>query len=135
MAEQTFKSANRRYFRGFVPLMVSYLIIILAGSFYLKSLDIEPLWLQSLIAVGASLPVILFALLELRFINETDEYTRSIRLKAMSYSWAILCSTVFIVGFLQMFDVISNVEVFWFGPAFFVAYGLSTVMIGGKECL
>lgn len=112
-----------------------YLAVILAGKFYLNSLVVEPTWLQVLIALACTVPMIAFLFLELRFISETDEYTRNIRYRAIAYGAAIVISGVFLVGFLQLFEAIGFIEVFWFGPAFFVAYGLSSVLIGGKECL
>ena len=135
MTQQTYKTAKTRYFRGFFPIMGVYLAVILAGKFYLNSLVVEPKWLQVLVALMCTVPMIAFLFLELRFISETDEYTRNIRYRAIAYGAAIVISGVFLIGFLQLFEAIGFIEVFWFGPAFFVAYGLSSVLIGGKECL
>lgn len=135
MTQQTYKTAKTRYFRGFFPIMGLYLAVILAGKFYLNSLAVEPKWLQVLVALACTIPMVALMLLELRFISETDEYTRNIRYRAIAYGAAIVVSGVFLIGFLQLFDVIGFIEVFWFGPAFFAAYGLSSVLIGGKECL
>lgn len=135
MTQQTYKTAKRRYFRGFFPIMGLYLLIILAGKFYLNSLDVEPQWLQAAVALACTVPMIAFIFLELRFITETDEYTRNIRYKALAYGASITISAVFLFGFLQLFDAIGPIEVFWFGPAYFVAYGLSSVLLGGRECL
>ena len=46
-----------------------------------------------------------------------------------------LWGAIFLIGFLQMFHVIDRVEVFWFGPAFFIAYGISTYLLGGRQLL
>ena len=135
MTQQTFKSAKRRYKRAFWPLMAVYVVIILAGSYGLKQMDPEPVWLQASLAVASATPVIATLLVMLRYIIETDEYTRLLQLKAFAWGAVITVSLIFLVGFLQMFHVLELVEVFWFGPVFFIAYGLSTLMLGGRDCL
>lgn len=135
MTQQTFKSAKRRYKRAFWPLMAIYVVIILAGSYGLKQMDPEPVWLQASLAVASAVPVIGTLLVMLRYIIETDEYTRLVQLKAFAWGAVITVSLIFLIGFLQIFDVVELVEVFWFGPVFFIAYGLSTRMLGGRDCL
>jgi len=135
MTQQTFKSAKRRYKRAFWPLMAVYVVIILAGSYGLKQMDPEPVWLQASLAVASATPVIATLLVMLRYVIETDEYTRLLQLKAFAWGAVITVSLIFLVGFLQMFHVVELVEVFWFGPVFFIAYGLSTLMLGGRDCL
>lgn len=135
MAQQTFKSAKKRYWRAFVPIMIMYLVATLAGSFYLGTFDVEPTWLQATIALACSLPMVFFLYVQIRYFLETDEYDRLIQLKGFAIGAAITVSAIFLLGFLQMFHVIDRIEVFWFGPAFFVAYGLSTYAIGGRRCL
>jgi len=135
MAQQTFKSASRRYWRAFVPIMIVYLIATLAGSFYLKTFEEEPLWLQATVALACTLPMLLFLFIQVRYFLETDEYNQIIQLKGFAIGAAITMGAIFLVGFLQMFHVLGHVEVFWFGPAFFVAYGISTYLLGGRHLL
>lgn len=135
MSQQTYKSAAKRYWRAFVPVMIVYLIATLAGSFYLKTFDVEPTWLQATIAICCTIPMVVFLAIQIRYFLETDEYNRMIQLKGFAIGAAITVSGIFLIGFLQMFDVVEHVEVFWFGPFFFVAYGLSTYLLGGRQCL
>ncbi len=135
MTQQTFKSASKRYWRAFIPTMIVYLIATLAGSYYLNTFEVEPTWLQATIAVACTLPMVLFLYIQVRYFLETDEYNRSIQLKGFAIGAAITVSAIFLIGFLQMFHVLDRVEVFWFGPAFFVAYGLSTYCLGGRQLL
>ena len=134
MTQQTFKSAKRRYMRVFWPMMIIYVIVILAGSYGLNQLDPEPKWLQASLAIASALPVIGALLAMLRYANETDEYTRLMHLKAFAWGGVITASAIFLIGFMQLFHVIDRVEVFWFGPLFFIAYGLSKLAHGGREC-
>lgn len=121
--------------RLFWPVMALYVVIVIAGTLLLKTYETPPLWLQIGLALGASLPLIGVLVLMVRFFAETDEYTRLKQLTAFAYGACITVSAIFVTGFLQMFDVIGYVDVFWFGPGFFLAYGLSYHAIGGKECL
>ena len=135
MAQQTFKSAKRRYHSVFWPLMAIYCIIVVGGSFLLSKLDPEPIWLQASLAIACALPVIATLLVMMRYALETDEYTRLIQLKGFAWGGVITVSVVFLIGFLQLFHVIETFEIFWFGPFFFIAYGISTfILSGGKKC-
>ena len=135
MSEQTYKSAKRRYHRVFWPLMIVYTLIVIGGSFGLNQLDPEPKWLQATLAIGCAVPVIATLFVMLRYAEETDEYTRLVQLKGFAWGGIVTVSAIFLVGFLQLFHVLELVEVFWFGPLFFIAYGISTYLIGGRECL
>ena len=134
MTQQTFKSAKRRYHRVFWPLMVVYTLIVIGGSFGLKQFETEPIWLQATLAVACAAPVIGTLLVMMRYAEETDEYSRLVQLKGFAWGGIITVSAIFLIGFLQLFDILGLVEVFWFGPFFFVAYGLSTLLIGGRHC-
>lgn len=134
MSQQTFKSARRRYHRLFRPLMAIYIVIVIGGSFGIHQLDPEPKWLQITLAIASAAPVIATLYVMLRYANETDEYTRLLQYKSFAWAGIITTSAVFLVGFLQIFDVIGFVEVFWFGPLFFVAYGIAHWLLGGREC-
>lgn len=135
MTQHTYKSARRRYVRVFWPLMAIYTVIVLAGSFYLASLETEPVWLQVALAVASAVPVIAVLFVMLRYFAETDEYSRLLQYKAFAYGAVFTVSAIILVGFLQLFNVVGSIQVFWFGPAFFLAYGISHRMMGGKECL
>lgn len=135
MNQPSYKTARRRYWRAFIPLMIVYMLITIAGSYYLNTFEVEPTWLQALIAVLCALPIILFLFVQIRYFLETDEYNRLIQLKGFAIGAAITVSGIFVLGFLQLFEAIGTIEVFWFGPFFFIAYGISTYMLGGRECL
>ncbi|MCR9195459.1 MAG: hypothetical protein NXH88_12040 [Hyphomonas sp.] len=135
MTQQTFKSAKRRYHRVFWPLMALYTIIVVSGSYMLNQMEPEPKWLQASLAVACALPVVATLFVMMRYALETDEYTRLIQLKGFAWGAVITVSVIFLIGFLQLFHVIEMFEIFWIGPLFFVAYGLSTLVLsGGKQC-
>lgn len=118
-----FNTANKRYQRIFWPAMAVYVVIILTAS-YLIDTDTAPTWLKATGAVAATLPVLVTIWAIMRQTHETDEYTRMRQMKALAEAGAGTISILFLVGFLQIFEVIRTVEVFWFGPLFFILFGL-----------
>ena len=122
-----FRTANRRYKYLFWPMMAVYVAVIL-GARFLVDEDTAPVWLNVACAMAATLPLfgVLYALR--RQNEETDEYTRMKQLRAIRDGGFITAGIAFLVGFLQIFDVIGYVDVFWFGPLFFIAFGLSNVI-------
>ena len=121
--------------RLFWPLMVVYIVAVVGGSYALSQYEPEPTWLAVIISLVASIPLVFVLIAMLRYFSEADEFTRLLQLKAFAWGAVAIVSAIFVVGFLQMFGAIESVEVFWFGPGFFVAYGLSYYLVGGKECL
>ena len=119
-----FRTAARRYKSLFWPMMAIYVAAILAAKFLIDE-DTAPVWLNAVCAIAVTLPVLgtLYAIR--RQSDETDEYTRMRQLMALRDGGLITAGAIFLVGFLQIFDVIGAVDVFWFGPLFFMAYGLS----------
>lgn len=128
MAQQLgFNAARKRYHRVFWPAMIAYVVIVFAGAWLIDKNE-SPTWLAATMAVLTALPVCLALWAMVRWMSETDEYTRIKHLKGFARGAAITASGVFILGFLQLFEVIETFSVFWVGPAFFLAYGLATCL-------
>lgn len=125
MAQLGFNAARKRYHRIFWPAMAVYVVIVLAGAWYVEE-GVTPQWITALVAIATAAPVCIAIWAIVRWMSETDEYTRLRHLKGFARGAALTICAIFVVGFLQLFEVIGNFEVFWFGPAFFLAYGLST---------
>ena len=121
MATLGFRTANKRYKRLFWPMMGVYVAIILAAK-WLVDEDTTPLWVRAGCAVATTAPLVASIWAILRQAKETDEYTRARQMRALAEAGAIVACGAFLVGFLQIFAVIGTVEVFWFGPAYFIAY-------------
>ena len=119
-----FRTANRRYKYLFWPMMAAYVVIIFGAKFLVDE-ETAPAWLNIVCALAATLPLFgtLYAIR--RQSEETDEYTRMRQLRSMRDGGLITAGIAFLVGFLQIFDVIGSVDAFWFGPLFFFAFGLS----------
>lgn len=134
MEKVTHKQARKRYMRAFWPLMAVYVAVVLGGSYVLDQFDPEPVWLATIVALAASLPLVFVFLAMMRYFSEADEYTRLVQLKSFAWGGAITISVITVIGFLQLFHVIDHFDIFWFCPGFFFAYGIAYWMHGGKDC-
>ena len=119
-----FNAARKRYHRLFWPAMIAYVTIVIGGAWLVDDQE-SPKWIAALAAILTTIPIVIALFAIVRWMSETDEYTRLRHLKAFAVAGALTASVVFLVGFLQIFDVVGFVEVFWFGPLFLGAYGLA----------
>lgn len=125
MSEQKgFRTANKRYLMVFMPMMAAYCVTI---SAVLNFIDMETAstGVRTAAALGVSLPLVAILWSVLRLVRETDEYTRLRQLQALTEAGLALAGIIFVVGFLERFNVIPDVPLFLFGPAFFFLYGLA----------
>lgn len=135
MQKITHKEARKRYMRLFWPAMVIYIVAVVGGALTRSQYETTPLWLGLSITAAVCVPLIAILFLMVRYFAESDEYIRLLQLRAFAYGACFTISAVFVVGFLQIYEVIGYVEVFWFGPGFFLAYGLVYWAMGGKDCV
>jgi multisubunit Na+/H+ antiporter MnhG subunit len=122
-----FRTANRRYLYVFWPSMAAYVAIIFATSYFIDK-ETAPLWLKVAGALAATLPILGALWAILRLVRETDEYTRLRQLTALAQGGAITAGIAFLIGFLQIFNVVGSIDIFWFGTLFFLSYGLSVCL-------
>ncbi|MEM1150637.1 MAG: hypothetical protein AAGI03_08780 [Pseudomonadota bacterium] len=128
MQRQGFQTAERRYKRIAYPLLALYVVLCIGGTTLWAFFDVDVKLASAGLAIAICVPVIALLLAKLRQFEETDEYTRLRRLRAFAQAAVITVSAVFVVGFLQMFDVVGYVPVFLFGPLFFLAYGITSCL-------
>lgn len=134
MQKVTQKEARKRYMRAFRPIVAIYVVVILGGSFLLAQYETKPLWLSVTVALISGLAVAFILVAMMRYFEEADEYVRLQQLRA--FGWGAVCtlSVSFIIAFLQMFDVLDDIEVFWLPISFFLFYAVSAKIIGVKDC-
>lgn len=125
MSEQKgFRTANKRYLMIFFPMMAVYCVAIFAALNFID-MKTASAGLRTAAALGVSLPLVAILWSVLRLVRETDEYTRLRQLQALTEAGLALTGIIFVVGFLERFNVIPDVPLFLFGPAFFFLYGLA----------
>lgn len=135
MTQHTYKDAKRRYHSVFWPLMGLYLTVVISGSFYMGFSGNDALWLKCALGLGMGLPMVGVLFVMVRFFEEADEYSRLLHLRSFAYATVLTVGAIALFGALQMFEAIGGIEVFWFVPGFFLAYGLIYRLIGGKDCV
>lgn len=119
-----FRTANKRYLMIFVPMMAFYCVAI-AVAFTFIDIDTASTGVRMGAAIAISLPLIAILMAILRLVRETDEYTRMRQLQALSEGGVMLTGAIFILGFLERFNVIPDIPLFLFGPGFFFFYGVA----------
>jgi hypothetical protein len=120
------RTAHKSYIMVFVPMMTIYCVAIAAALTFID-FETSPSVLRIAAALGVSLPLVAILWSILRLVRETDEYTRMRQLQALAEAGCFLTGTIFILGFLERFNVIGDIPLFLFGPAFFFFYGLAHV--------
>lgn len=125
MSEVTYKEANKRYRRAFIPVMAVYVSACFAGPLALKAMGNPPEWVMALIAVGTALPIVAVFWLKGRLLLETDEYTRARQVEAMLVGAGVTVCFAVVWGFLELFGLVPNLWTFLIGPIYFATYGLA----------
>lgn len=133
MSEQKgFRTANRRYLMVFAPMMAIYCAAIFAVLSFID-METSSTGVRIAAALGVSLPLVAILWSVQRLVRETDEYTRLRQLQALTEAGLALSGIIFVIGFLERFNVIPDIPLFLFGPTFFFLYGLAHVrQIVGK---
>lgn len=128
MKRQGFQTAERRYKAVAYPLIAIYVLLCIGGTVLWAFVDVDVSLASAGLAVAICVSVIALLAAKLRQFEETDEYTRLRRLRAFAQAAVVTVSAVFVVGFLELFEVIGHVPVFLFGPLFFLAYSLPSCL-------
>ena len=125
--EITFKAANRRYRRAFIPVMAFYCVFCFVGPALMRAFD-GSTWLKAIVSILSGAPIAVVFWLMGRYLRETDEFTRKIQLEALVPGAGITLSLAMVWGFLELYRVVPRFEVFspmmMVGPAFFF-YGVT----------
>lgn len=119
-----FRTANKRYLVIFVPMMTIYCAAIVAALAFID-METASTGVRTAAALMVSLPLVAILWSILRLVRETDEYTRMRQLQALTEAGVVLTGVIFVAGFLERFNVIPDIPLFLFGPAFFFLYGLA----------
>jgi Kef-type K+ transport system membrane component KefB len=134
MAEVSYKEANRRYRRAFIPAMIVYGVVVFAGSFWLKTFEEPPIWASILVAILSVAPIGVVLLLMWRLMRETDEYTRMQQALSMAAGGLITAFVCMAWGFLELYDLAPSMWTFLAGPIFFLSYGVINRFVMKGQC-
>ena len=120
----TVQEAKRRYYRAFVPAIIIFLAACLGMSWLDGSASLPPAigYLIALVPIVALLSVFWA---HWRFMNEIDEFLRSIQMQAVFFGLATILVIATGWGFLESYADAPPLGIFWLNPIFWIAYALA----------
>ncbi len=130
MTKPNFKQANQRYKALFLPAMLLYCTSIVGGVFWVHATGPDNLPVRIASGLGAGIPLVVAIWALMRFVRETDEYSRQMSLQALAFAGGVTASLAALVGFLQMYHVVPMFPAFWFVIIYFPAFGFGHVLTG-----
>ncbi|MEP3278199.1 MAG: hypothetical protein ABJN26_15315 [Stappiaceae bacterium] len=126
------EQATGRYFKIFVPSMIGYLVGSVGTTWAADNMNLPPAALYGL----ALVPIV--AILSAfwahwRFINEVDEFLRSIQIKAIIFGIACVMVIASGWGTLELLADAPKLKVFWLLPIFWVSYSAAAIVVTKRE--
>ena len=128
----TNEKATRRYFYALIPLMIAFV----AASFGIMMVDDAALLPPAGLFAAALVPVALLLgafWVHWRYMNEIDEFLRSIQINAALASLAVVLTIATGWGFLEFYAGAPALSVFWLNPLFWIAYSLAAVIFSWRS--
>ena len=116
--------AGWRYNKRVIVLSLIYAVALLGAVYGFKHhLLTGPI--AYVAAVLPALPIIgIFAAIGLYLVEEEDEYVRMLMIRQTLWASGFALSLATIWGFLESFDLVSHVEVYWVSVLWFGGLGL-----------
>ncbi len=119
--------AVRRYNRHVLVLSAAYAALLL-GAVWLFKHRPPPGALGWLVAVLPALPIVgIFAAIGLYLVEESDEYLRMMMVRQTLWASGFSLSIATIWGFLESFDLVGHVPVYWVSVLWFGGLGLGAL--------
>jgi hypothetical protein len=120
----TWSPANRRYNVRVVILSLFYAAFLL-GAVYAFKHHLVGGGLAWIVAILPALPIIgIFAAIGLYLVEEQDEYVRMLMVRQTLWASGFSLSIATMWGFLESFELVSHVEVYWVSVLWFGGLGL-----------
>ena len=116
--------AQRRYNKRVIVLSLAYAVALLGATYAFKHQ-----LLSGPVAYGAAilpaLPIVgVFAAIGFYLVEEQDEYVRMLMVRQTLWASGFSLSIATVWGFLESFDLVSHVEVYWVSVLWFGGLGL-----------
>lgn len=120
-------AANGRYQRRVVILSLFYAVFLIAAVYAFKHHLVggAVAWIT---AILPALPIIgIFAAMGFYLIEEQDEYVRMLMVRQTLWASGFALSIATVWGFLESFEMVSHVEVYWVSVLWFGGLGLGSL--------
>ncbi|MBR0553436.1 hypothetical protein [Stakelama marina] len=126
-------AAAKRYTVRLAVTMIAYIGILFTVLSYIRGYDPQGS-LRVLLSLLPALPVIgAIAVMGIYLIEETDEFIRARVAMSMLIGTGLVLSVATVLGFLQITDVVGQVEVFWAFPLWAIGWGLTQCVLNFRD--
>ncbi|MHA6717927.1 hypothetical protein ACX40Y_00625 [Sphingomonas sp. RS6] len=125
--------AARRYVKRFIPTMIAYVVAVIGASLAVDR--IEPAGVALVVlSILPALPILaLLVVIGLYVREETDEYLRQRIVTAMLIGIGAVLAVASVLGFLQIYRAIGQVDVFWAFPVWCGVWGLAQCIMTWRD--
>jgi len=125
--------AGRRYLKRFTPTMLAYVGAVIASSVAVDRLHPTGIALVAW-SILPALPVLaILVVIGLYIHEETDEYLRLRIVSAMLIGIGVVLAVSVVLGFLQLYHAIGQVDVFWAFPIWCGAWGAAQCLLAWRD--
>lgn len=125
--------AARRYIKRFVPTMIAYVVLVLATSLIVAKLHPAGAALVAL-SILPALPILgILLVIGLYVREESDEYVRQRLVIAMLFGIGVVLAAATVLGFLQIYHAIGQIDVFWAFPLWCASWGLAQCAMAWRD--
>ncbi len=125
--------AARRYLKRFVPTMIAYVVLVMVTSLIVAKLHPTGAALVAL-SVLPALPILgILVVIGLYVREESDEYVRQRLVVAMLFGIGVVLAAATVLGFLQIYHAIGQIDVFWAFPVWCASWGLAQCAMAWRD--
>ena len=123
----TQEQAGRRYFSFLIPAAMVFLAASLAIKLADKAAMLPPpaLYAAALVPIAALLSMFWA---HWRYMNEIDEFLRSIQVKAAFAGFIIVLTIASGWGYLEFYADVAPLSVYWLNPLYWIVYGIAAML-------
>jgi len=116
--------ATRRYNKRVIILSLIYSAFLIGAVYGFKHHLVNGVFAW-IVAILPALPIIgIFAAIGLYLVEEQDEYVRMLMVRQTLWASGFSLSIATVWGFLESFELVSHVEVYWVSVLWFGGLGL-----------
>ena len=128
--------SNEKAARRYLSVLIPFTLAFLAASFALKAADnaallpVPALYALSIIPVGLMLGMFWS---HWRYMNEIDEFLRSIQFKGAFTGLIVVMVTATGWGWLEFYAEAPRLPIFWLNPIYWIAYSGAVMLFTPRE--
>jgi hypothetical protein len=121
-------SAHRQYLLRVALAMVAYVATLMTAEYLIdkQGLDGAPAWILALLP-GLCVAAVFWALARL-LVEEQDEYLRMVLVRQLLTATGITMVIATVYGFLELYRLVPQVELYYVSFLFFIALGLAALI-------